>query len=382
MISSIILADFFEFARLSANIDEENVLSMLKKFEKIIFRKSLLIIWMAVFTFLLIQIFGAFPSITELIYSHGFYPFFASVLSCFSKYFPFSLDDIFYTSLIVSLLVLIVSLILKRIKLKESGILAINISLACFMLFYWLWGFNYFREDFNTRLHISEVPPNKNELLAELEELIAETNACYISVDTIDKQLVDSIIEASYKQHANFLRIPYPSGTRRPKNITYGSFFAKAMISGYYGPFFNEIHVNNFGLPVEYPMVLAHEKAHQFGITSEAEANFYAWLVCTQSGNQIAKYSANLYILRYFYYDAARFEEAREIRKKLRDEIRQDYAKIREHWMALRNEKIDEVAGKVNDAYLKANKVEKGIEDYSGVVKFIMDYRGTNENGN
>lgn len=349
---------------------------MLKKVEKIFFRKSLLIIWMAIFTFLLIQFFAAFPSITERIYSRGFYPFFASVLSYFSKCIPFSLDDIFYTLLIVSLLVLIGSLILKRMKLKESGILLINISLVCFMLFYWLWGFNYFREDFNTRLHIPEVPPNKNELLSKLEELINETNSSYISVVSINKEAIDSIIEASYKQHAGLLRIPYPAGSRRPKNITYGSFFSKAMISGYYGPFFNEVHVNNFVLPLEYPMVLAHEKAHQFGITSEAEANFYAWLVCTQSGNQQVKYSANLYILRYFYYEAARFEEAREIRKKLRDEIRKDYAKIRKHWMALRNEKIDEVAGKVNDAYLKANKVEKGIEDYSGVVKFIMDYRG------
>ena len=348
---------------------------MFAKIKKLLFRKSLLVIWMAVLTFLLIQFFAAFPSVTEQIYSRGFYPFFASVLSHFSKYFPFSLDDIFYTLLVVSLIILIASLILKRLKLKEFVIILVNISLACFVLFYWLWGFNYFREDFNTRLQIPEVSPDKNELLSALEEIINETNTCYIAVDSINKQFVDSVIEASYKQHTEVLRIPYPAGSRRPKNITYGSFFSKAMISGYYGPFFNEVHINSFVLPVEYPMVLAHEKAHQFGITGEAEANFYAWLICTQSGNQQVQYSANLYILRYLYYEATRFEEAREIRNNLRNEIRQDYARIREHWMALRNEKIDEVAGKVNDAYLKANKVEKGIEDYSGVVKFIMDYR-------
>jgi len=28
----------------------------------------------------------------------------------------------------------------------------------------------------------------------------------------------------------------------------------------------------------------------------------------------------------------------------------------------------------VNDAYLKTNKVEKGIEDYFGVVQFVMDF--------
>jgi hypothetical protein len=40
----------------------------------------------------------------------------------------------------------------------------------------------------------------------------------------------------------------------------------------------------------------------------------------------------------------------------------------------MRNEKVDEIASKVNDAYLKSNKIEKGIEDYTGVVKFVMDF--------
>ncbi|MBT6004138.1 MAG: hypothetical protein HOG79_00345, partial [Prolixibacteraceae bacterium] len=31
------------------------------------------------------------------------------------------------------------------------------------------------------------------------------------------------------------------------------------------------------------------------------------------------------------------------------------------------------VASKVNDTYLKTNKIEKGIEDYYGVVKHVMD---------
>jgi hypothetical protein len=40
----------------------------------------------------------------------------------------------------------------------------------------------------------------------------------------------------------------------------------------------------------------------------------------------------------------------------------------------MRNEKIDQVAGKVNDAYLRTHKIEKGIEDYFGVVQFVMDF--------
>ena len=69
--------------------------------------------------------------------------------------------------------------------------------------------------------------------------------------------------------------------------------------------FFNEFHVNKKVLPLEYPVIFAHEKAHQFGVTAESEANFYAWLVCRQSDSQVLNYSANLFILRYFFSQAS-----------------------------------------------------------------------------
>jgi hypothetical protein len=48
--------------------------------------------------------------------------------------------------------------------------------------------------------------------------------------------------------------------------------------------------------------------------------------------------------------------------------------RIQKHWESLRNEQVDKAAGKVNDAYLKTNKIEKGVEDYFGVVQFVMDF--------
>jgi len=51
-----------------------------------------------------------------------------------------------------------------------------------------------------------------------------------------------------------------------------------------------------------------------------------------------------------------------------------DIRNMQQHWARMRNEKIDKAAGKVNDAYLKTHKIEKGIEDYFGVVQFVMDF--------
>lgn len=52
-----------------------------------------------------------------------------------------------------------------------------------------------------------------------------------------------------------------------------------------------------------------------------------------------------------------------------------DIREMQQHWERMRNEKIDKVAGKVNDVYLKTNKVKRGIEDYFGVVQFVMDFK-------
>lgn len=310
----------------------------------------------------------------ESVYARKIYPFIGKVLSTGSSLFPFSLDDLFYVGLIIVAISMIVFLILKKISLKKAGKIVLNTLAVSYLLFYFLWGFNYFRQDVNTRLGLTDQTPNTEDFIRVFEELVMQTNQSYTTFENFDKNEIDSLVELSYKKLAPVLKVNYPSGKRPAKNITFSRFFAQAGISGYYGPFFNEIHLNRNLLPVEYPFVLAHEKAHQFGITGESEANFYGWLVCTKSDSKKLKYSANLMILRYFIFQAYRLEKYPEIIKKLDDLVKNDIQKISEHWAELRNEKIDRAATKINDTYLKTNKIEKGVDDYIGVVKHVMDF--------
>ncbi|WP_430972487.1 DUF3810 domain-containing protein [Sunxiuqinia rutila] len=341
---------------------------------KQLFGKRWLLLWLAVLTFLLTELLAAFPTVSEWVYARGIYPHLAILLSGFSRWFPFSLDDLLYVSLILLGLVSLISLILRRINWRGFLRFWVNTLALFYILFYWLWGFNYYRQGLNERLEIAESQADTEAFVEVLEALIIKTNRTYLPVDSIDFDWVDERVENSYGQLAPFLGISYPAGVRRAKAITFSGFFAKAGISGYYGPFFNEVQVNRHLLPVEYPLVLAHEKAHQLGITSEAEANFYAWLVCSQSPDQLLQYSANLYVLRYFLYQAYQLDAYAGLVKKIDEPVKADFRRIRQHWLSWRNEKIDQYASKVNDAYLKTNKVEKGIEDYTGVVKFVMDF--------
>jgi len=344
------------------------------KFRTIVFGKAALPIWLALVTFGLTELFSRYPKITELVYSQSLYPAIAFLLSFLSKWVSFSLDDAFYALLTAFLIILIILVLIRKIKFSRFLLTILQTLAICYVLFYWFWGFNYYQSGINERLQIAKSKPDTVAFVKVLENLIAQTNASYCTFDSISKIEIAKLVESSYKKNASFLKINYPLGTRNPKPITLSSFFAKAGIAGYYGPFFSEVHLNDSLLMIEYPQVLAHEFAHQFGVTSEAEANFYSWLVCSRSDSKHLQYSANISMITYFLSQSKHLHNFPDLVHQIRKPVIDDIRKVQKHWAGMRNEQIDKAAGKVNDVYLKTNKIEKGIEDYFGVVQFVMDF--------
>jgi hypothetical protein len=344
------------------------------KFKAIVFRRAALPIWLAFATFGLTELFSRYPQATETVYSRTMFPVFAFLLSFISKWVSFSVDDAFYALIIIFLITILLLSIFRNIKFGRFMLLLLQTLAICYVLFYWFWGFNYYRSGINDRLQIAQSKPDTVEFVKVLENLIAQTNASYCTFYSISKPEISALVESSYQKNAAFLKIKYPQGTRIAKPITLSSFFAKAGIAGYYGPFFSEVHLNDSLLMIEYPQVLAHESAHQFGITSEAEANFYSWLVCSQSPSKHLKYSANINMVNYFLSQGRHLHNFKDLVRQIDKPVIDDIRKVQKHWESMRNETIDKAAGKLNDAYLKTNKVEKGIEDYFGVVQFVMDF--------
>jgi hypothetical protein len=344
------------------------------KFRTIVLGRAALPIWLALVTFGLTELLAHYPEITESVYSQALYPVIAFLLSFLSKWVSFSLDDTFYAVLSIFLFSLLILPFFTKLKWKKSLLLFVQTAAITYALFYWFWGFNYYRVGINERLSIAKSKPDTVQLVRVFEKLIAETNASYSSFDSISKPEIVGLVESSYQKHASFLKINYPQGTRVPKPITLSPFFAKASIAGYYGPFFSEAHLNDSLLMVEYPAVLAHEYAHQFGITSEAEANFYGWFICSRSESKHLRYSVNLGMVNYFLAQSRHLHNFADLVHRIDKRVIADIRNMQRHWARMRNEKIDQVAGKVNDAYLRTHKIEKGIEDYFGVVQFVMDF--------
>jgi hypothetical protein len=344
------------------------MMNLIKKHYRIIFP-----FFLALITFLASLVFKNFPSITERFFTQWFYPKVAFVLSNISVYLSFSLDDVIYTMLVLLLLLAILLLLTKRMRFKRFLLRFLQVFAILYTSFYWLWGFNYYRQDAHVRLDLPESKPDNEVLLQVLKEVVRHTNDAYCMCEKNDQHHYQEMLENSYEQLQDFLKIDYPLGVRRIKYITYSDFFAKASIAGYYGPFFNEVHINSYLSVWDVPVVSAHEMSHQFGVTSEAEANFYAWMVCVNSKDRFVNYSGWMYALNFFIYQSSTFIDREKLIEMIRPEVINDIRARHLHWEKLTNEGINRFAGKVNDTYLKSNNVGKGIDDYNGMVQLIVD---------
>ncbi|HZK92929.1 MAG TPA: DUF3810 domain-containing protein [Prolixibacteraceae bacterium] len=340
-------------------------------------RKAILISWpfaLALLVFISVRYAVHNPRFVDHYYSTGIYPFIAKILSGVSNLVPFSLWDIFWIFIILLLFAGLVLAIFRKVKWRWYGLRILQSAALLYIFFYFVWGFNYFRPKIETRVSWEKQKPDEAVFRSILDSIISHTNSSYVSVTPADYPAIDQLVEESYKKNSKTLGINYPNGTRRPKTMLFSSFFAKSGVSGYFGPFFNEVHLNYYLLPMEYPFVLAHEKAHQFGITNEAEANLAAFVVCMTSNDHRLQYSGYVNLLVYFLSDASQMKDVKDYIRKIDKPVILDLRFQRSHWQGLRNTTLDKVQTAANNAYLKTNNIEEGVKNYNQVVALVISY--------
>lgn len=364
--------------------------------------------------FALIVLFSYVPLLSEW-YMRALYPAVATLLSSFSSLFPFSMYDLFLIGAVLWLLVIIVLAIARR-----SGFVRFLFSLLRFVTvlvawFYFSWGIAYFREDFYTRCEVEEVAYDSEGFHDFVTWFIEHANQSYLDFAGLrdsgmdgeaieisswareerfkksahggtsrgdgmkgsrgmNREAIQAELESVYDKLHEPLRLTFPNGKRRAKPMMFEPFHTKMGVSGYFGPFFNEVHVNHYSLDFTYPFTLAHEMAHQFGIGLESESNLYAFIVCAASDDRQVRYSAYVSTLGYVLNDARRIlpDNYKEIYLSVRPEILNHLKQNREHWLAARSEPLSNAQDKVYDAYLKTNRVSTGQVNYSEVVGLLV----------
>lgn len=318
----------------------------------------------------------AFPVLGEG-YARVIYPFLSTLLSRLSAVFSFSIGDCFIYGSMVGLLFYLVYTGVKRRPIKRALWHVAEYLVWVYAWFYLSWGINYFRTDFFTRAQIPYVTYSSESFHTFLTAYTDSLNASWLSVEKVDTAWVSSEVKQGYRDIAGRFGMKPPAGYLHPKPMLLPSLMSGVGVLGYMGPFFNEYNLNPDLLPVQYPFTYAHEMAHALGIASEAEANLYAFLICSGSATAEIRFSGYFSLLPYVMSNAYTLlgEEAfRKWTATLRPEVKELYNQKVAYWQAKYSPLIGKLQDTAYNLFLKGNNIQSGTENYSEVIGLLMAY--------
>jgi uncharacterized protein DUF3810 len=230
-----------------------------------------------------------------------------------------------------------------------------------YLAFLAIWGLNYRRVPLTEKLSFDSARVTADAAGELAARTIVSLNRLYSPAHARTTTLTDLASAFHDAERALGSRDGIVPG--RPKMTLLGGYFHYASIAGMTDPFFLETLIAPDLLDVERPFVVAHEWGHLAGYADESEANYVAWLTCLR-GDERAQYSAWLALLgdlREFVPKSARLDAG----------PRGDLLALRYRYSGT-SPMLRAAARESYDKYLKANRVESGIESYDLVVQLIL----------
>lgn len=257
-------------------------------------------------------------------------------------------------------------------------------------LFYVLWGFNYARPPLAERAGLPALDSVTVEEVADLTRAAVDaTNTAYGALHdrddagrptrgtAADRGPLFSALETGWDRVRDSLGLDGAMAWRygRPKAFLFTGLVARFGTSGMYFPFTGEALVVG-GLPaISYPKSAAHEQAHQRGITHEADANFLGYLAALWAPHPHAQYSAHAFAARQLLPVLARADRARGRAEaaRLLPGVRRDLDDLQAFWAQFEGP-LEEVGTRVNDAYLRTQRIPEGVVAYSRSVELLIAF--------
>lgn len=177
----------------------------------------------------------------------------------------------------------------------------------------------------------------------------------------------------------------------RPKALLTSDFMCQQYMKGYYFPFSMEANYNDVMQILNMPETMCHELAHLRGYIFEDEANFIAYLACTQSDDAFFQYSGYLGVLVYLNNDIYKAWKESRVSYDAAVAVIQpvtvdgqvwvdDVFVTQEEWDRINGkalidtEIVDEISDVFIDTNLKVNGVTDGAVSYSRVVRLLLQY--------
>lgn len=312
-------------------------------------------------------------------YARHLYPIIAQVFSSISMVIPFAVGDLFIGLSIAWLLIYpFYALYAQKKKFLKLLPTMVEYLLWIYVWFYMAWGLNYSQKNFYQRTEIAQAAYSEENFKQFADQYIDSLNATYIDISHIDKELVCEETVLGYHQISESLGIHRPFHEHpQVKTMLFTPLISMVGVTGSMGPFFCEFTLNGDLLPTQYPATYAHEFAHLLGITSEAEANFYAYQVCTRSQVPEIRFCGYFSVLPHVLANARKLMDEKEY-KQLFDRITPTIIELarnnQDYWIEKYNPFIGDIQDWIYDLYLKGNKIDSGRKNYSEVVGLLISY--------
>lgn len=343
------------------------------------------LILIGVFFILLILIFSLknYPDFVEKYYSMGLYPYIRKGFQFLFNYIPFSIGDILYVLLVISLILgifQIIRLFVKQ-KFKSAGflflgfILKVEIAIAAFYIF---WAINYFRQPAAQRLHLPNYEYSGEQLIIVASLLIDSVNLSRSALNSSEMRSANAdILKPSVNAIQNISSFyPALAGTRP---LTKSSLLSPLLnylgTAGYYNPFTGEAQLNDRMPVFTRPFVACHEMAHQMGFGAEDEANFTGFIAGKASESKLLRYSSYYLAVQEFMEEVWRTDTIafRQMKQKISPSVIKDLETEKAYWMKYQG-KSAKLSSIFYDNYLKANKQPGGLKTYNRMIKLTMAY--------
>ena len=308
-------------------------------------------------------------------YARMAYPVLSSTLSAFSSLFPFPLMEVFVVGLILVLIFYPIRLRKKRFRLRQIIFCEGEILVWIYVWFYLSWGLNYYRYNIYTRLQTPPVAYEEQHFQDFLKEYTDRLNATYQPTTEMDGEELKHYVHSFYANLPSTYGLAKPHSWQEPKDFIFTPIYSKVGVLGSMGPFFSEALLNADLPDVQYPFTYAHEFSHLLGVSSEAEANYWAYRACTESSSSTLQYCGYFGLLPYVISNASYLlqEDAFKLWvQTIRPEVIEQYKEKNIYW----KERYSPLIGRVQDfaynLFLKGNKIPSGKKNYAEVIGLLL----------
>ena len=333
-----------------------------------------------------IHLFSSNSVLVEKYFATGLYPYVSVFLKYLFGWLPFSLGDLLYGLVIVTVIIKLARfaglLYQKKITtdvLKTSLFKGTLLVLKLYILFNLLWGINYNRMGIASQLGIELEKYTPQQLITIDSVLLQKVNESKLAV--LRKGIFFNSAKAMFAQANIAYRLAaatHPFMRYNPVSIKpslWGWLGNYMGFIGYYNPFTGEAQLNTTVPAFLQPYTSCHEIAHQLGYAKENEANFTGYLAAAASPDTLFHYSVYLDLFLYAQRNlyAADSNAAKSLASKLIPEVKSDL----KEWRDFNNRHkspLEPVFKWLYGNYLKQNQQPSGMLSYDEVTGFLIAY--------